>query len=121
MCQWREIATCSDRSLFRNDRMDAAIEHFAKQFDDFETNAAEPQSQHIRAQQHHRAHFRFRKRLADPASVTANEVELKLAQFVVRNADVGELAESRVYSVDDNIARNNIIDHFARSQNPRSR
>src|ERR1700730_15421812 len=107
MRERREIATCSHRSLFRNNRMDAAIEHLAKQFDNFEANAAKAESKHVCPQKHHGTHFRLGKRRTNPASVTANEVELQFAQFVVRNADVGKLAESRVPAVDDNVARDN--------------
>src|SRR5437588_46613 len=56
-----EIATGANRSLFRNDGADAAIEHFTKHLDDFEADPAESESKHVGPQQHHRAHLRLRK------------------------------------------------------------
>src|SRR5437879_3833857 len=120
MRQRREITASSDRSLFRNHRMNSAIEHLAKQLDYFETNAAPAKSEHIRAQKHHRAHFGLRKERTNAAGVTANEVELKLSQLVMWNADVGELAKSGVHPVHDNVAGDNSIDDLARSQNTRA-
>src|SRR5438034_11822824 len=39
----------------------------------------------------------------------------------MRNADVGELAEARVDSVNDFVALNDLFDRFARSENTRPR
>ena len=115
MRERREIATGADRSFFGNDRMHAAIEHFAKHLDDFEADSAEAERENIGAQQHHGAHFRLGKRLADAAGVTAHKIELKIAQLFVRNAHVGEFAETGVYSVNDRVALDDFVDDFARS------
>ena len=75
----REIATGADRSLFRNDRMHAAVEHVAKQLDDFAANSAEAEREHVCPQQHHCAHLGFRKWRANSAGVATDKVQLKLA------------------------------------------
>src|SRR5205823_4052095 len=64
-----EITTRPDRTFFWNDGMDAPVEHFAKQLDDFATDATHTESQDVRAQRecadarskkHERLHLRER-------------------------------------------------------------
>ena len=74
MRQRRQISARTDRTLFRDDWMHAAIQQFAQKLDHFKTDAAQPQRQHIGAQQDHRAHFRDRERPADAAGVAAHEI-----------------------------------------------
>ena len=52
--------------------MDAPVEHFAKQLDDFATDATHTESQDVRAQHHHRAHLAFGQRISNSARVAAN-------------------------------------------------
>src|SRR6266496_2937273 len=87
MRERREIAAGADRTLFRNDRMHAPIQHLAKHLNDLEPNTAEAERKHVCAQQHHCANFGLRKRLTDSTGVAANEIELKIAQGVARNAE----------------------------------
>ena len=92
--------------------MDATVEHFTKQFDDVRPNAAETEGENIGAKQHHHTHFWLGQRISDPAGVAANEIQLKFFDFTVRNADVGQLAESRIDAINDFVAPNNVVDHF---------
>src|ERR1700738_53892 len=110
-----EIAACSDRSLLGDNRMDAAIQHFTKHVDDLATNSAEAEREHIRAQQHHGADFRLGEWRADAAGMAANEIELKISQFVRWNAHVGEFSEAGVYAIDHRIALNDVLDDLSRS------
>src|SRR6266536_3000772 len=87
-----EITARPDRAFFWNDGMDATVEHFAKQLDDFATDATHTESQDVRAQHQHRAHLAF-----------------------------GQLAESRVDAVNHHISCGNFFDQFARRENARTR
>src|SRR6266487_3585253 len=97
------------------------VEHLTEHLDDLKTDAAQTKNQNIGAEQHHRPHFRFRKRVADAASVTANKIELKFAQFVRLDANVGKLSKTGVDTVNDRVARDNIFNDFARGQNAQAR
>ena len=121
MRQWREIATCTDRSFFRNEWMHAPIEHLTKQFNNFRANAAESKREDVCAQQHHRAHFRLGQRWTDAAGVAANEIQLENADFSVWNADVRKFTKASVDAVNYGVARDDIVDDFTRRQNARSR
>src|SRR6266513_5671068 len=110
-----EIAAGADRAFFWNDRRHTPIEQLTERVDDFETDAAEAEGKHIRAQQHHRAHLGFRKRIANSASVTANKIELELGQSIVRDANIGQFAKTRADTVNDIVARNDTFDDPTRS------
>src|SRR5215468_4224824 len=112
-----EIATRADRSFFGNDRMHAPVEHLTKQLDDFATNSAEAERKHIGPEQHHCAHFGIGEGWADSASVTADKVQLELAEFVRWHPDIGELSEAGVDAVDHCIARHDLLNQFARGSN----
>src|SRR2546430_802459 len=96
MRQRSEIAAGADGAFFGNDRIDPPVEHFTKQLDDLATDSAQAEREDVRAQQHHRAHLRLRKRISNSTGVTADEVRLKLAQFFARNADLSELANYKL-------------------------
>src|SRR5438876_6416497 len=113
MSERGEIATGADRSLFWNDRMEAAVEQFTEHLDDSRTDSAQSQGKHIRAEQHHRAHLRFRKRRADATRVTADKVQLKLAQFATRNAHIRQLPKSSGHAVNDRVACDDVFDDFS--------
>src|SRR5712691_1312328 len=115
-----EIATGTDRTFFGNDRTDAVVKHLTEHLDDLKTNAAQAQNKNISAEQHHRPHLRLRKRVADAASMTADEIELELAQFFGLNANIGELPESSVNAVNDGVTSDNIFNYFSRSKNART-
>src|SRR5206468_5455115 len=100
MRQRSEIAASAYRAFFWNDRMDAPVEHFAKQLDDLVTDSTQAQGQDIPPQHHHRPHLGLGQRISNSARVAADKIQLKLAQFSMRNPDIGELAESRIDSVD---------------------
>ena len=121
MRQRREIAARADRALFRNDRMHTAVEHFAKQLDDFQTDPAESEREHVGAKQHHGAHLRLGKRLANAAGMAADEIELELSQFVLRHVNIGEFTETCVNAVNHGVARDDLFDDFAGSSDARTR
>ena len=56
---------------------------------------------HVRAQQHHRAHFALGQQIADARRVAAHEIDLQLGEPVGRNRDLGELAEPGRHAVRD--------------------
>src|SRR5207249_3105451 len=121
MCKRCQIAACAYRAFFRNYWTDAPVEHFAKQLDDFETDSTEAEDQDIRPQHRHRSHLGLGQRISNSASVAADEVQLQLAQFAMRDANVGELAEPGVDSINDRITLNDLFDRFARCENTRPR
>src|ERR1041385_8543692 len=114
MRKWREVAACTDRAFFWNNRMHPPIKHFAKQIDNFDTHSAEAERQNIGTQHHHRAHLWFGERCSNSAGVTANKVQLKLAQVTARDSNIRQLAETSGNTVNHHIARNDFFDEFAR-------
>src|SRR5439155_14555945 len=60
--KWSKVATGADRTFFRNNRTDPAVEHSTKHLDDLKTDPAESESEHVGAKQHHGAHFGLQKR-----------------------------------------------------------
>src|SRR5882762_859813 len=116
-----EIPAGANRAFLRNDRTDAPVEHFTKQLDHLATDATQTEGQDVRAQHHHRAHLRLGQRISNSAGVTADEVQLKLAQFAMRNPDIGEFAESGGDSIHRGIAHDDLFDQFARRENTRTR
>src|SRR5204863_6084365 len=121
MCEWREIATGTDRAFFWNDRMHVAVQHLTKHCNDLWANTAEAEREHVCAQQHHCANFGLRKRFTDSAGVAANKIELELAQCLARNANVREFTKTRRYTVNHGVTRNDFFDNFARCENTRLR
>ena len=120
MSERREIAAGAHRTFFRNDWMHATIKHLTKHLDDFGTDSAKPERKHVCAEQHHRAHLRFREWLADSAGVAANKIQLELAQRIARDANIREFAKTRADAVNGGITRDDFFDKFARSQNSRA-
>src|SRR5439155_12034258 len=112
-----EIATGADRSLLGNERVNAAIQHLAEQLNHLESHTAKPEREDICTQENHRAHFRNRERLANPATMAADKVELQFAQRFRFNFDIGKFAESGADSVDDLTVLENFFDDLTRSVN----
>ena len=78
--------------------------------------ARESLRDHVRAQQHHRAHLALGQQRADAGGVASHEIDLQLGEPVERNRDLGELAESGRHAVDDLAAlddvRNDLLSRF---------
>src|SRR5206468_11275805 len=108
-----EIAAGADRAFLWHDWADATVKHFTKHLDDLETDSTQTEGEHIRSQQHHRAHFRFRKRIADAAGVAANKVELELAQAFGPVRKIGRLAKPRPDTKHHGSAHNDSFNHLA--------
>ena len=83
-------------------------------FDGFGSDAAESFGERVGAEQHHRARFGFAERLADAASVRANEIDLQLANLLGGDADGSEFAEAGVDAVGGLAAGDDAIDDGAR-------
>ena len=66
-------------------------------------------------------HLALRKLRTDAGGVTAHEVDLQLRQLVVRDGDVGELAEAGGDAVDHGMALDDAGDHGAGGEHPRAR
>ncbi len=79
--------------------MDAGVEHADDQLGEHGPDAAGAEQQDVGAQQHHRAHGLFRKRIAHARGMAADQVQLQPAQVAGRDAYVGELAEARRHAV----------------------
>ena len=75
-----------------------------------QSDSAETEREHIRPEQHHRAHLRFGERLADSAGVAANKIQLELPQVVVRDVNIREFAEAGVDPVNNRVARDDLFD-----------
>ncbi len=83
-----------------DDRVDAAVEHLAQEVAHHGAHARVAEREHLRAQEHHRAHHRLRQGRADAGGVRADEVALEVADLVGADAHVGEHAEAGVDAVD---------------------
>src|SRR6188768_4143221 len=101
MGKGREIAARADRTLFRNNGPDSAVEHLDEKLDDLEPDPAKAQGENIGPQQHHGAHLRLGERPANPARMAADEVDLKLFEFVGRDVNVGQLPKPGADAVND--------------------
>jgi len=88
MGQGSEIAAGSHRAFFRNHRCHATIEHRDQTFNQYRTTAAEALCENVGAQKQQGARFGFRKRWAESAGVTTNEVELQLAKLRSFDANI---------------------------------
>ena len=72
--------------------------------------------QHVRAQQHRRAHGAHRQRLADAGGVAAQQIELQRAERVRRNRGLGEVTEAGVDAVDRRRRRRRMRSTTARAR-----
>src|SRR5437762_2836391 len=117
MSERSEIAAGADRSFLWNNGADTAIEHLTKHLDDFEPDTAEAERKHVGAQQHHGAHLGLRKRIANSAGMTANEVKLQLSQSVARDANVREFTKARADTINGRVARDDFFNDFSRGKN----
>ncbi len=113
--QRSQIATCPHAALRRNHGMDAAIHHLAQGVDHGRPNSRAAFGQRIRAQQHHRAHHVLAQRLAHSGCVRAHQIDLQLANVVLRNMKIGEMADAGIDRIGDAIAGHQVIDDGARA------
>ena len=63
---------------------------------------------------------RNRQRLADAGRVAAQEIELQLGQRLVRNLDLGEVAEAGVDPVGGIVVMRELVDDLARGADART-
>lgn len=94
--------------------MDTVVEHLNEELEDFDPGTAVALGEDIEPQEHHRSCLGDGQRVADADRVTANEVELKLFQFIVGNVDIGEAPKARVDAVNDLVRPYNLFDNTAR-------
>jgi hypothetical protein len=102
--QRRQVAAGTHRSFFRDHRVHATVQHRRQGPRHHGTHAAVSERQRVCAQRQDRARLGFRKRTANPTSVTANEVELQPVDFVFGNPHLAQLAETGVDPVHGPIA-----------------
>ena len=69
---------------------------------------------HVRPQQHHRANFALRHRVADAGRMTANEISLKVREALRRDRHIRQLAESCRHAVDRRAVGEQAIDRTTR-------
>ena len=120
MGQRREITARADTALLRHQRVQLRVQHRDQEFGHFRPAPGESLREHVGAEQHHRAHFARRERWSHAGRMAADEIDLELGEAVVRNRDVGELAESGRHAVHDLTARDDRIDDRARPGHPGS-
>src|SRR5215472_4542271 len=111
----RQIATGSDATLRRNNRMYAAIEHLAQSVNYDRSHTGAALGQGIGAQKHHGAGDVFTKRLAYTECMRAHQVNLQLADVFRRNANVAEMADAGCNGIADTIVDYKILDHSTRA------
>ena len=71
-----QISTCTHTPLLRHQWPHPRVEHREQCIDELRARAGEAGGQHVGAQQHHRAHFALRQRIANARRVTAHQIAL---------------------------------------------
>ena len=110
MRERREIAARADASLLRNRRIQPGVQHAEQQLGELEARAGIALRDHVRAQQHHRAHLALGQQIADAGGMAANEIDLQLGESLRRNRDLGQLAEAGRHAVRDRALGDEVID-----------
>src|SRR5208283_240188 len=113
--------TGADTPLRRDNRMHAAIQHFAERVDDGSARAGKTLGERVRAQQNHAAGHIFSERLADARGVRAHKIDLELADGIRRNVQVCEFSDAGVHRIRDAIVFNQVVDYGARAVNGKTR
>ena len=101
--------------------MHATIKHFGQQLDHFESDPAKAEREHIRAQQHHRAHFCDRERRANSTGMTSHEIPLQITKLIVRNVNLGKFSETGADAINNRIPRHDFFNDAPRLFDPGSR
>ncbi len=89
------------------------VQQAEQRVDDSAAHARRTARQARRRQQHHGAHDIGRQRRADPGSMAANEVVLKLAQALGGNMNFAQAAEAGRNTVDDPLLSDDSLDQGA--------
>ncbi len=97
----REIAAGADRALFADHRGDPGIEHGDQGLGDLGSAARVAVGVDVGSQQHGAADPVLGAGFADPGGVVVDQVFLKLADLLVIQDDLGELADAGVDAVHD--------------------
>jgi hypothetical protein len=91
------------------------IEHFQQERNQLQADAAEAKRQHVCTQQQHGPDFASGEGSADAAGVTANKVPLQIPEFSALNMNLGQLAESGAYAVNDGIPSDDLLNQCVRT------
>src|SRR6476620_9893226 len=121
MSEWSKLTASTHGTFFGNNRSDSTLQQRDQCFDHKRSRATESSGEHVRAQQQHRSRFSFRERIAQTAGVTPHQVQLQLLQLALFDADIGQLAEPRVYAVDSAPFVDDLLDDAACSFNSLAR
>src|SRR6185369_17666015 len=101
MGQWGQISAGSKTSLFRNNRMHAAVKTFDDQLKGFNTNSGETARQRIGSDQQYRPHSWRIERIANADGMAENDIALKLLDFIRADYLVLERAKTSRYAIRD--------------------
>ena len=96
-----EVAARADGTLRRDDGMNAEVEIVDHLLERLKADAGVAAGERVDTEQHYRADYVLGIGLAESAGVAQKKIFLKLAAFVARNNDGGEVAEARRDAVDD--------------------
>ena len=89
-----QVAGCANGTLFRNDRMNACVQHIDQGLQGFQADAGIASCQRVGSQQHGCSHIFLLIRLAHCTGVRHNQVLLQLCSLLCGNGYVGKLAET---------------------------
>src|SRR5215831_17553033 len=95
-----QIAGSAHRAAGRNHRVNSAVQHSNKGFDNDLATARLPSSQHVSALKHHCANGRFGKRISHSTGMRTNEVQLELAKLSWRYRHIRQSSKPSVDSID---------------------
>ncbi len=111
MCERCKVTARTERSLGRNERRHARVQHVDKRLRDERAHAGMAARQHIGTDGHHGAHDLLGQRFAHPNHAQDDEVARELSGFRSADLAAGERAESGVDAVDHSSLPLDRIDH----------
>ena len=110
MCERRQITTGAHRTLLRDYRRDAVIQHRDQCVNQQRPAATVTKREHVSAQEQHCAGFRNWQWRTQTAGMAANQVQLQSAQFIRFDPHVRKASEAGVDAIDGAAFSDNLLD-----------
>ncbi len=99
VCEWREVAACTDRPAARDVGQKTGIQQREQCFDELDARTGRSFRERIGAQEQSRTNDLVGVRIADTARVAAEQSDLQLFGLLLRDRPRHEPAEARVHAV----------------------
>ena len=116
-----EISRRAGGALRRNPRIDAVLEERSESLDDLDADTRVAAGERHQLRQDHEAYDPVAEILAHPRRVRANDVLLELREFVVADADMGEMPAAGVDPIDGPASLDRVFDRVRGGGDPPTR